>query len=128
MRYSVLGTGLMGTAVAHALAKSGRDTAVWNRTISRAEPLAKAGVSVHADVGSALDASDAVVLTILDLDSAMKTLDGHFAALEGKAVISLMSGTPALARRWPSVSRKSVLATSTGPSSATRPISVPLRR
>ncbi|MFC9760375.1 NAD(P)-binding domain-containing protein [Rhodococcus jostii] len=88
----------MGTAVAQALAKSGRDTAVWNRTISRAEPLAKAGVSVHADVGSALDASDAIVLTILDLDSALKTLDGHFAALEGKAVINLMSGTPALAR------------------------------
>lgn len=98
MRYSVLGTGLIGTAVAHALAKSGRDTAVWNRTISRAKPLAKVGVSVHADIGSVLDAADAVVLTVLDLDSALETLDGHFAALEDKAVINLMSGTPALAR------------------------------
>ncbi|WP_257015471.1 hypothetical protein [Rhodococcus sp. ACS1] len=76
---------------------SSLEQAVWNRTISRAEPLEEAGVSVHADVGSALDASDAVVLTVLDLDSALKILDGHFAALDGKAVINLMSGTPALA-------------------------------
>jgi|SRR6478609_6011136 len=97
MRYSILGTGLMGSAVARALAKSGVDTAVWNRTTSRAELLADAGVSVHADIASALDAADAVVLLTVDLDAALEVLDGHFAALNGKAVINLMSGTPILA-------------------------------
>ncbi len=75
-----------------------------NRTPSRAEPLAAAGATVHSDVAAALDASDAVILMLLDLDAALDVLDGEFETLAGKAVINLMSGTPALAR--PSVVRR----------------------
>ena len=41
-----IGIGRMGYAMAERLAKSGCDIAVWNRTRSKAEPLAKAGAKV----------------------------------------------------------------------------------
>ena len=41
-----IGIGRMGYAMAERLAKSGCDIAVWNRTKSKAEPLAKAGATV----------------------------------------------------------------------------------
>lgn len=97
MRYSVIGTGLMGSAVARALVTAGHPTSVWNRTASRTEPLAAAGVTVHATVGSAIEASDAVILMLLDIDSALDVLGGNVDALAGKSIINLMSGTPSIA-------------------------------
>ena len=41
-----IGIGRMGYAMAERLAKSGCDIAVWNRTKSKAEPLAKSGAKV----------------------------------------------------------------------------------
>src|SRR5260370_353412 len=39
MRVAVLGTGIMGTGMAHSLLRSGLDVIVWNRTRDRAAPL-----------------------------------------------------------------------------------------
>ncbi|GAB4005345.1 NAD(P)-dependent oxidoreductase [Nocardioides ultimimeridianus] len=99
MNYSVLGTGLMGSAVARALAAAPASTGAWNRTTARAEALADAGVTVHDDVASALADSDAVILMLVDLDAALEVLEDHLPALRGKSVINLMSGTPTLATR-----------------------------
>ena len=41
-----IGIGRMGYAMAERLAKSGCDISVWNRTRSKAEPLAKSGAKV----------------------------------------------------------------------------------
>jgi 3-hydroxyisobutyrate dehydrogenase len=41
-----IGIGRMGYAMAERLAKAGTDIAVWNRTRSKAEPLAKSGAKV----------------------------------------------------------------------------------
>lgn len=98
MRYSVIGTGLMGSAVARALAAAGLEPAVWNRTTAKTEPLAQLGARVHPDVHAAIDASDAVVLMLLDQSAALDVLGGTVDAFKGKAVINLMSGTPATAR------------------------------
>lgn len=97
MRYAVIGTGLMGSAVARALATAGLETSAWNRTASRSEPLANDGVKIHGDVHEAIAASDAVILLLLDRDTAAEVLGG-LDALAGKAVVNLMSGTPAIAR------------------------------
>ena len=43
---AVLGTGGTGTAMAHALLRAGFDVQAWNRTLSRAEPLAAQGATV----------------------------------------------------------------------------------
>ena len=39
MRVAVLGTGIMGTGMAHSLLRSGLDVTVWNRSSGRAAPL-----------------------------------------------------------------------------------------
>lgn len=45
-----IGTGRMGYAMAERLAKGGCDIAVWNRTRAKAEPLAKHGAKVVAQL------------------------------------------------------------------------------
>ena len=45
-RVGWIGTGRMGYAMAERLAKAGCDIAVWNRTRSKAEPLAQSGAKV----------------------------------------------------------------------------------
>src|SRR5258708_2429018 len=61
---AVLGTGIMGAAMARNLAKAGLDVRAWNRTRAKAEPLAADGVRVVDTPAEAVrDAK--VVLTIL---------------------------------------------------------------
>lgn len=43
---SVLGTGIMGAAMARNLARAGHTVRVWNRTRSKAEPLAAEGAHI----------------------------------------------------------------------------------
>lgn len=43
---AMLGTGIMGAAMARNLLKDGHRVAAWNRTRSRAEPLAADGATV----------------------------------------------------------------------------------
>jgi len=45
-----LGTGRMGTAMAHRLIEAGHDVTVWNRTKSKTEPLAAAGAKVAGEI------------------------------------------------------------------------------
>ena len=43
---SVIGLGLMGSALAEALLNAGHEVTVWNRTPAKAEPLTSKGASV----------------------------------------------------------------------------------
>ncbi|MFE2432088.1 NAD(P)-dependent oxidoreductase [Streptomyces sp. NPDC059373] len=61
---SVLGTGIMGAAMARNLARAGLDVRVWNRTKSKAEPLAADGITV-ADTPAEAVAGASVVLTMV---------------------------------------------------------------
>jgi 3-hydroxyisobutyrate dehydrogenase len=61
---AVLGTGIMGAAMARNLAAAGLDVRVWNRTAAKAAPLAEAGARVAGTPAEAVDGAD-VVLTIL---------------------------------------------------------------
>nr|WP_324606130.1 NAD(P)-dependent oxidoreductase [Streptomyces griseus] len=61
---SVLGTGIMGAAMARSLARAGHTVRAWNRSRDRAEPLAADGVRVAADPAEAVEGTD-VVLTML---------------------------------------------------------------
>ncbi|HEX5864336.1 MAG TPA: NAD(P)-binding domain-containing protein, partial [Casimicrobiaceae bacterium] len=45
-RIGWIGTGRMGYAMAERLAKGGADLTVWNRTRSKAEPLAQHGAKI----------------------------------------------------------------------------------
>ncbi|MFE9096584.1 NAD(P)-dependent oxidoreductase [Streptomyces sp. NPDC007264] len=61
---SVLGTGIMGAAMARNLARAGHTVRAWNRTRAKAEPLAADGVHVADTPAEAVQGAD-VVLTML---------------------------------------------------------------
>jgi 3-hydroxyisobutyrate dehydrogenase len=69
MRVAVLGTGIMGTGMAHSLLRSGLDVTVWNRTRGRAAPLAADGAHVAGSLPEALADVDAVITTLWDGNS-----------------------------------------------------------
>ncbi|UFR00379.1 NAD(P)-dependent oxidoreductase [Streptomyces sp. Go40/10] len=61
---SVLGTGIMGAAMARSLRRAGHTVRAWNRTRAKAEPLAADGVHVVGTPAEAVEGAD-VVLTML---------------------------------------------------------------
>ncbi|MEU3790287.1 NAD(P)-dependent oxidoreductase [Streptomyces fructofermentans] len=60
----VLGTGIMGAAMARNIARAGHTVRVWNRTRAKAEPLAADGARVADTPAEAVEGAD-VVLTVL---------------------------------------------------------------
>ncbi|MGK5728508.1 NAD(P)-dependent oxidoreductase [Streptomyces sp. URMC 124] len=61
---AVLGTGIMGAAMARNLARAGLAVTAWNRSRDKAEPLAADGVRIAGTPAEAVAAAD-VVLTVL---------------------------------------------------------------
>ncbi|GGW16017.1 dehydrogenase [Streptomyces capoamus] len=61
---SVLGTGIMGAAMARNLLRAGHTVRAWNRTRVKAEPLAADGAHVTGSPAEAVEGAD-VVLTML---------------------------------------------------------------
>lgn len=86
MRTAVLGTGIMGAAMARTLAREGHDVAVWNRTPKRAEAVAAAGITAHADLAEAVGGADVVVTMLFDADSVLEVTADVVAALGADAV------------------------------------------
>ncbi|HEV7623461.1 MAG TPA: NAD(P)-dependent oxidoreductase [Amnibacterium sp.] len=72
-RVAVLGTGIMGAAMARSLIRAGIPTTVWNRTRSLAAPLAFAGATVAASAADAVRGAS-VVITMLPTADAVATL------------------------------------------------------
>ncbi|MFD9033695.1 NAD(P)-dependent oxidoreductase [Streptomyces sp. NPDC059567] len=96
---TVLGLGSMGSALADAFVGAGHPTTVWNRTASKAAPLVAKG-AVHAGaVGEAVAASELVVACLTTYDDTIAALEPAAGLLEGRALVTLNSGSPAGARR-----------------------------
>jgi 3-hydroxyisobutyrate dehydrogenase-like beta-hydroxyacid dehydrogenase len=89
---TLLGTGDMGTALARAWLAAGHPVTVWNRTASRAEPLAAEGATVARTAAEAVAANRLVVVCLLDDASVGEALDG--ASLAGRDLVNLTTGTP----------------------------------
>ena len=64
LKVAVLGTGIMGAAMARNLLRAGHDVSVWNRDAAKTEPLAADGARRAADPADAVESAD-VVLTML---------------------------------------------------------------
>lgn len=95
---TVLGLGEMGSAIAKTLVDRGYRTTVWNRTASRAAPLAALGAAVAPTAADAVAASPLVIVCLLDstaVDAVLGTID---AAVSGKVMVNVTSGSPAQAR------------------------------
>src|SRR5260370_33565176 len=63
LRVAVLGTGIMGAAMARRLIAAGLPTTVWDRSASATEPLGQAGAKVAVSAAEA-PAGAGVVITM----------------------------------------------------------------
>jgi 3-hydroxyisobutyrate dehydrogenase len=86
MRTAVLGTGIMGAAMARSLAREGHEVAVWNRTPARAEALVGGSITGHADLAGAVAGADVVVTMLYDADSVLQVAADVTPALGPDAV------------------------------------------
>ncbi|WP_329179267.1 NAD(P)-dependent oxidoreductase [Streptomyces sp. NBC_01477] len=89
---AVLGTGLMGAGMARNLSAAGHDVRAWNRTLSRAQPLAADGVRVVADPAEAVRDADAVLTMLLDGPATEAAVSGAAAGFRPGA-LWLQTGT-----------------------------------
>lgn len=71
---SVLGTGIMGTAMARNIAKAGHDVRAWNRTRAKAEPLAADSIHVADTPAEAVRGADVVLTMLYDGDTVLETM------------------------------------------------------
>ncbi|CAL9598407.1 hypothetical protein SUDANB95_05339 [Actinosynnema sp. ALI-1.44] len=90
-KVTVLGLGLMGTALATAFRSAGHPTTVWTRS-DRPGPE---GTTRARTAAEAVDAGPIVVACVLDYRAVEQTLP---ADLSGKVVVNLTTGTPDQAR------------------------------
>jgi 3-hydroxyisobutyrate dehydrogenase-like beta-hydroxyacid dehydrogenase len=96
---TVIGLGLMGQALAGAFLRDGHPTTVWNRTPNKAEHLVAEGATLAGSVGDAVAASPLVVACVSDYAALRELLEPHGAALRGRVLVNLSSGTSAQARQ-----------------------------
>ena len=102
---TVIGLGVMGSAIVRALLDKGHDTTVWNRTRSKAEPLVERGANLAQDAAAAVRASPIVLVCVRDHRVtrdilAVPEVRPHLA---GRTIVQLSGGTPQQAReseRW----------------------------
>jgi 3-hydroxyisobutyrate dehydrogenase-like beta-hydroxyacid dehydrogenase len=102
---SVIGMGLMGSALGKAFLDKGSEVTVWNRTESKCGPLLKQGAQAAPTVADAIAASSLSVICISDYHATNSLLAPEEVrhALSGKTIVQLSTGTPQEARdsvRW----------------------------
>ncbi|MFG2649716.1 NAD(P)-dependent oxidoreductase [Streptomyces sp. NPDC048436] len=95
---TVLGLGLMGTALASALLKAGHPATVWNRTAAKTGPLVARGAAPAGTVRDAITASPLVIVCLTTNDGVRSLLAPEAEALAGRTLVNLTNGTPAQAR------------------------------
>ncbi|MET4926543.1 NAD(P)-dependent oxidoreductase [Streptomyces sp. PSRA5] len=66
LEVAVLGAGIMGTAMARNLCRTGHAVRVWNRTRAKAEPLAADGARIADSPADAVRGADVVVTMLYD--------------------------------------------------------------
>jgi 3-hydroxyisobutyrate dehydrogenase-like beta-hydroxyacid dehydrogenase len=105
---TVVGAGVMASALARALLAGGYATTVWNRTPERAEPLREAGAALAPSLLDAINASDVTIMCIAN-QAAVDELLGDAAvldALRGKTLVQLTTGTASDGRRAQAFARE----------------------
>ncbi|KOG30566.1 NAD(P)-dependent oxidoreductase [Streptomyces resistomycificus] len=71
---SVLGTGIMGAAMARSLARAGHTVRAWNRTRDKAEPLTADGAYVADTPADAVRGADVVLTMLYDGPAALDVM------------------------------------------------------
>ncbi|PAZ11352.1 3-hydroxyisobutyrate dehydrogenase [Streptomyces sp. SA15] len=82
---SVLGTGIMGAAMARNLARAGHTVRAWNRTRDKAEPLAADGIEITDTPAGAVRGADVVLTMLYDGPAALGVMREAAPALRSGA-------------------------------------------
>jgi 3-hydroxyisobutyrate dehydrogenase len=78
---TILGTGIMGSGMAHHLLDQGQSVTVWNRNPARAVPLVEAGAAIARTPADAVAKADVVVAMLADDDASRAVWTGQAGAL-----------------------------------------------
>lgn len=90
----------MGAALARVLLDAGVPLSVWNRTVAKAEAFVQAGARFAASPAEAAARGDVVIVCVASyaaIDPLLQTPECA-AALRGKALVHLTTGSPREAR------------------------------
>ncbi|MDQ3317292.1 MAG: NAD(P)-dependent oxidoreductase [Actinomycetota bacterium] len=91
-KVALLGTGIMGAAIARNLLGAGMEVRAWNRSTEKAEPLADDGATVVGDPTEAARGADFLLTMLADADAIEEVVgDGVLPALAEDAVWLQMS-------------------------------------
>lgn len=71
---AMLGTGIMGAAMARNLLRNGHRVTAWNRTAARAEPLSADGAEVAGSPAEAVESADVVITVLKDGETALAVM------------------------------------------------------
>lgn len=96
----VIGLGQMGSTLARLLLEAGHQVTVWNRTADKAAPLLERGARQASTALAAVQAGEVIVVCVHDYaaaDAVLRT-PSVAAALDGKLLVQLTTGSPAEAR------------------------------
>lgn len=91
---SVIGLGMMGTALAAAFLKAGHPVTVWNRSPAKSGPLVAQGATPADTAAEAVAASPLVVVCLTTYDTVRTVLEPLSGQLTGRTVANLTNGTP----------------------------------
>ncbi|MGA8262577.1 MAG: NAD(P)-binding domain-containing protein [Arenicellales bacterium] len=89
---SVIGLGVMGSALARTLLDHGYAVTVWNRSPEKIEPLVTAGATAARTAAEAVGASPATITCIASHDKTIALLEGLADGLQGRTIIELSTG------------------------------------
>ena len=84
MNIGIIGTGLLGSAVATRLLNTGYTVSVYNRTKEKAEPLKKLGASVEESPKKVSEKSDLVITIVKDVSAVESIAFGKDGIVQGK--------------------------------------------
>lgn len=90
---AVVGSGVMGSAVARACVGAGLSVAVWNRTPGRVPE--RPGITRHDEVADAVRAARVVVSALLNYEVTHEVLGPALPQLAGRTLVQTSSGAPA---------------------------------
>jgi 3-hydroxyisobutyrate dehydrogenase-like beta-hydroxyacid dehydrogenase len=97
---SVIGLGSMGITIARLYLAQGYKVTVWNRTAEKADALVAKGAVLARSAAEAVRAAKVAVMCVYDYRAAeaILAMDGVAAAMDGRLLVQLTTGSPSDAR------------------------------
>lgn len=90
---TVIGCGLMGSAIARALSEQGLQVAAWNRSPAKAKALSAHNVTAFRDIAEAVQAAPLVIACTATYETTLSALEPA-TAWKTKTLVNVGSGTP----------------------------------